>query len=880
MPLTNGTRIGSYEVTGSLGAGGMGEVYQARDTKLDRDVALKVLPEGFTSDPDRLARFEREAKVLASLNHTNIGHIYGLEEAEGTRALVLELVEGPTLADRIAKGPIPVDEALWIARQIAEALEAAHAQGIIHRDLKPANVKVRPDGTVKVLDFGLAKALDTTPESDPAESPTMTAVATRAGIIMGTAAYMSPEQARAKSVDSRADVWALGAVLFEMLSGKRPFDGRDVSEVLGAVLRLEPDWDAISIDTPPRIRALLRRCLEKEPRQRVQAVGDVRLAIDGGFELDGDEAPRANGPSRFRLHPVAALIGVLVLAGLAWLTARVFTAGVTSEAGIVRFGLAVPDEPANRYTERRRVAFAPNGDRIVYAGGDQLYVRGLDQLQFSSLAGTEGAIEPLFSRDGRSIAFWADGRLQSVPVAGGTPVTLADSVAPFGASRAADDTILFNYPRTGISRVPAAGGVPAVVVAPTGVDDIAFRRPQLLPDGEWVLSGEWPSGRAIVQSLVTGERQMVIEERVGDVRYVATGHLLYMPMGSGTLLAAPFDLETRTLSGPAVPMVEGILQANNGIGHIDVADNGSLVYLAGQRSNRPRESTLVLVDRQGDVRELPVRPDIYVVPRLSPDDSRIAVHVGIAGESDIWIYDIATNRMRQLTFDGGAWPVWSPDGSRVSFIAGESVWTTASDFTKEPEVLGPRDEALGTERLYAWHPNGNVLLTAVGTVGGIAQFTRRDGERPEHQVLVDEPGNQWQASFSADGRWFSYSSEEDGIQQVYIQPYPPGSGNKQRITEQGGSKPVWSRNGREIFYEHDGQLWTVGIMETDPALDWQDPEPLFDAPWAASVGAANWDASSDGAQFVFVQPVDDVAAPQVTVIVNWVEELKARVPVN
>ena len=470
MALSEGTKIGPYTVSGLIGQGGMGEVYQARDTMLDRDVALKVLPEAFTSDPDRLARFEREAKVLASLNHPNIGSIYGLEEAEGVKALVLELVEGPTLADRITQGPIPIDEALPIATQIAEALEAAHEQGVIHRDLKPANVKVKADGMVKVLDFGLAKAFqpDTT---DPglSASPTisLTAAATQMGMVIGTAAYMAPEQASGKAVDKRADVWAFGVVVFEMLTGNRPFVGDDVSKTLANVIVINPDWDALPKNVPPVLGTFVRGCLEKNPKQRVQAIGDVRLAMEGAF---GTMVTAPVLPATHRLQvwqrpgpaAIAALLVAVATGVVVWSLTR---PAPPPPEPITRFSVVLPLDPQlTAGAAWHQVAVSPDGTKLAYVANGQLYMRAMDQLEATPIRGTEDLRNPFFSPDGRTIGFWQSGQLKRVAITGGTPVALCDAQAPRGASWGPADTILLGQ-SAGIVQVPGGGGAPEVLIA-------------------------------------------------------------------------------------------------------------------------------------------------------------------------------------------------------------------------------------------------------------------------------------------------------------------------------------------------------------------------------------------------------------------------------
>ena len=543
MALTIGSRLGHYDVTALIGEGGMGQVYQATDTKLNRQVALKILPEAFASDPDRLARFQREAQVLASLNHPNIGQIHGIEDSEGTKALVLELVEGPTLADRIDQGPIPVDEALPIAKQIAEALEAAHEQGVIHRDLKPANIKLKPNGTVKVLDFGLAKALDTTPQGDPSLSPTLTAAATQMGVIMGTAAYMSPEQARGKPVDRRADIWSFGAVLFEMLTGRRPFEGRDVSEVLAGVIRTEPQWDVLA-DRPAHLNMLLKRCLEKEPRQRVQAAGDVRLAMEGAFEttVSVPAEPTALPSLQIWQRPIPAAIVALGIAAIASVT--VWSLTRPAPPSVARFPIPLAADQRFSSAGRRAVAVSPDGSQIVYTANTSLWLRPVDQLQAVQVHGTEeGAVEPFFSADGQSIGFYTRGQLKKVVVGGGAPVTLADgATSPFGASWGADDMVLYGQPQ-GIMRVRGAGGTPELLIPTNEIEN--FYGPQMLPGGDWVLftvrfSGQpWDEGQIVVQSVTTSERVVLIDGG-HDGRYLPTGHLVYtlngvvLPGGGGS----------------------------------------------------------------------------------------------------------------------------------------------------------------------------------------------------------------------------------------------------------------------------------------------------------------------------------------------------------
>ena len=531
-------------------------MYRARDTKLDRDVALKVLPQAFTDDPDRLARFEREAKVLASLNHPNIGHIYGLEETEGQKALVLELVEGPTLADRIKQGPIPVDEALPIAKQIAEALEAAHEQGVIHRDLKPANIKVRDDGMVKVLDFGLAKAFEPEAGSVSASmSPTisLTAAATQMGMVIGTAAYMAPEQAGGKVADRRADVWAFGVVLYEMLTGTRPFAGDDVSKTLAHVIAIDPDWNTLPKDVPPVLGTFLRGCLEKNPKQRVQAIGDVRLAIEGAFETPAISAPGPVPAAQLQIwqRPVPLALAALALLAIGGFGVWSLTRPIAAPpAQLARFVIPLAADQSFSNAGRRQVTLSPDGDYVVYNANGRLWLRPIDQLEATAIPGTVGGRPPFFSPDGQWLGFWAGGELKRVATSGGAPVTLCAAELPWGASWCTDDMILYGQGPNGIWRVPGTGGTPEQVIAVEEGEQA--HGPQMLLGGEWVLftflaaSASWDEAQIVVQSLVTNERIVLIEGG-RDARYLPTGHLVYAL--NEVLLAVPFDLDGQRVTG-------------------------------------------------------------------------------------------------------------------------------------------------------------------------------------------------------------------------------------------------------------------------------------------------------------------------------------------
>ena len=560
MALSVGSTIAHYEVTALIGEGGMGEVWEATDTKLNRQVALKILPEAFATDPDRLARFQREAQVLASLNHPGIAAIYGIEETDNTRALVLELVEGPTLADRITQGSIPIEEALPIAKQIAEALEAAHEAGVIHRDLKPANIKVRDDGTVKVLDFGLAKALVGEGQTaDLSQTATVTAAGTRAGVILGTAAYMSPEQASGKPLDRRTDVWAFGCVFYEMLTARQAFPGDSLSEVIAGVIKSEPDWDILPSQVAPLLRSFLRRCLAKEPKQRIRDIGDVSLALEGAFETDGWQTAESAAVPQLAVWRRALPVAVaLVVGGFGmWVLMR---SPPEPRAPVVRFSIPLATDDTFSYSGRHVLAVSPAGTHVVYTVNGGLSLRPVDRLQATPVSGTEAeARSPFFSPDGQQIGFYAAGQLQRVSISGGASVTLAEADNPWGASWGADDSILYGQGPQGIWRVPATGGAPEQVISVE--DGEEAHGPHLLPGGQWVLftwrpaGASWDQARIVLHSLASDERIMLIDGG-RDARYVPTGHLVYGL--DGALLAVPFDLATRQVTGGAVPLVDGV----------------------------------------------------------------------------------------------------------------------------------------------------------------------------------------------------------------------------------------------------------------------------------------------------------------------------------
>ena len=895
MALRPGTRLGPYEVTAQIGVGGHGEVYQATDTRLKRQVAIKVLPAAVAADAERLSRFQREAEVLASLNHPNIAAIHGLEDTAPSpgvgqgvsKALVMEL-EGPTLADRIAEGPVPVDETLRIARQIAEALEAAHEQGIVHRDLKPANVKVRPDGTVKVLDFGLAKAMEPAGAMSPVLSqlPTITTPAmTQAGMILGTAAYMSPEQARGLPVDERADIWAFGCVLYEMLTGQRAFAGTDITETLASVLRGDPDWSLLPEPLRPAIRTFLRCCLHRDPRHRLHHIADMRLALEGGFDVDagrdGAPAPAARPSWRAGLSIAAAV--VVTAAVTAWTVSPL--RGPADTPVVSRLHVLLPDGQDFRWIGRHLLALSPDGTRVAYAAGSGLWLQPLDRLEAMPVPGTEAeARSPFFSADGQSIGYYEEGEMRRVSVTGGAPVTVTDVANPWwGASWGADDTILYALGADGIWRVSADGGMPERVIAVEEGEQA--HGPQPLPGGEWVLFtllprdvGSWNRAQIVLQSLVTGERVLLVDGG-RDARYVPTGHLVYAL--SGDLLAAPFDLEARRLTRGAQPVVRGVFDATTvtGATHFDIAANGSLVYV-------PRSETalrLTWVDRNGREQAIPAEPRPYRVPRVSPDGTRIAVEVEAPGNTDVWVGDVQQGLFRRLTTaeDVDSHPIWTPDGTRIVYSA---VRGTEGLFSQAVDGSGPAEhltDGAGGVRAFGWTREGDLLYEELA--GADVRVLPLEGRSPPRVItLFDAPEYFAEVlpALSPDGRWLAYQSAELGEMDVYVRPFPDVSSRRWQISVGGGWAPLWSPDGREIFYRSDTSLMAVATRTQPDFAVLGTPAPLFSLSdyVLAGVRGIRYDVAPDGRFLLLKDETRGGPRDRIVVVQHWFEELRRLVP--
>jgi eukaryotic-like serine/threonine-protein kinase len=837
--------------------------------------------------------------VLASLNHPNIGSIYGLEEADGVKALVLELIEGPTLADRIKQGPIPIDEALPIAKQIAEALEAAHEQGVIHRDLKPANVKVKADGTVKVLDFGLAKAFQSD-ASDPnmSLSPTisLTASATAMGMVIGTAAYMAPEQAKGRVVDRRADVWALGAVLYEMLTGQKPFTGDDVSTTLARVIEREPDWDALPSTLSPVLATYVRRCLTKDPKQRIPDVATMRLALEGAFETTvGPASAPAGTPELLAWQrPVAIAVTVLaavVLTGLAvWSQAR---PGPPAPRPLAQFVLQTPPDGPLRAAGMPQLAISPDGTRVVYGSGrgDQdrrLFVRRLGELDATPLRGAEGGDAPFFSSDGQSVGFRALGdTLKQVSVLGGPAVTIVEAESR-GVSWGPDGSVVFGSQR-GLMRVRPAGGEPEPLTTVDADRGESHRFPHILPNLKGVLFTVWSGTdetRLAVVSLETGAVSDLLEGGGKRPRYAPTGHIVY---GVGnTLRAVGFDADRLELtSSTPVTVVASVHTTSQGAANFALADNGTLVYVLGTSAgvSRPQRA-LVWVDRQGREEPLSTPVENLSSPRVSPDGTRVAFSIrGPDFRDGIWIHDLVRGTETLFTTDpaNSRDPLWTPDGAGVVF---------ASDRDGSPALFQKLVDTPGAaERLMtasagstdiqplSWSAAGQTLLYwETGAASDIGLLSM-EGDRAT-ELLLETAASESLPAVSPNGDWIAYESDETGQAEVYVQRFPR-LGGKQTISTDGGEQPLWSPDGRELFYRAPtGGLMVVPVLETEPTFSAGDPAVLVDTSYVFAFGAGgrSYDIHPDGQRFLMVGEASS-ADRQIILVENWFDELQRLVPV-
>jgi serine/threonine-protein kinase len=914
MALAAGTRLGPYEILAPLGAGGMGEVYRARDTKLDRAVAIKLLPRSFAEDPERVARFRREAQLLAALNHPHIAAIHGLEEADGSPFLVLELVDGESLADRLKRGPIPVAEAIPIARQIAEALADAHDKGIIHRDLKPSNIALADGDQVKVLDFGLAKLAAPgggAGSSVLSVSPTITtpALNTGVGTLLGTAAYMAPEQAKGRDADKRCDVWAFGCVLFEMLTGQQAFAGEDVLDTLTAIMRGEPDWNALPSDVPDHLRTLIKRCLVKDRRQRITDISVALYIMNEGAPASAQALPPPQAiVPRARLAGIAAgaaFGGALLTAVVAWIVTR---PAPQPPERLTRFAI-VPStaQPLSISGSDHDIAISPDGSHVVYRSGTalgQLVLRRLDQLETQVLTGVSNARGPFFSPDGHWIGFFDGAELKKVSITGGPAIALCRITgAARGASWGDDNTIVFatTDPTTGLLSVPAGGGDAKVLTRPDAAQrELDHVLPSVLPGGRGVLfsipAGNVENQQIAILDLRTGQTKVLIRGG-SDAKYIETGHLVYA--ASGTLRAVRFDLARLEVVGDPGPIVDHLGVSPSGAASYGISRNGTLVYVPGSGSSQATRQ-LVWVDRKGQ--EEPVQAPLraYVVPRLSPDGSRVALEIRDQ-ESDIWIWDLARRTLTRLTFDPAIdlLPVWTPDSRRIIFGSArtgtQNLYWHAADGTGGDERLTTSANVQGATSVT---PDGTYIIgfeVFPKTIPDIVRIPLGDrasnpatgaqaqpAQRPS-EVLVQTPYAEFNAEISPDGRFLAYQSSESGQIEVYVRPYPKVNDGRWQVSTGGGTRPAWARDGRELFFvDLTNTLMSVSVQTSGSTFSAGTPAKVFDTKYAMPVVFRGYDISPDGRRFLMIKEgtSDEKATPASLVVVErWFDELKQRVPV-
>lgn len=884
-----GKTISNYKIIEKLGEGGMGVVYKAQDTKLGREVALKALPEEFAQDRERLARFEREAKLLASLNHPNIATIYGLEQSEGLNFLILELVEGETLAGKLTSGPIKVQDALEMCRQIAEALESAHQKGIIHRDLKPSNIKVTPEDKVKVLDFGLAKAFEVAEIGDvagmdPYKSPTLTVESSRSGVIMGTAAYMSPEQARGKPLDKRTDIWSFGCVFFELLTGRQLFKGETTSDMVAGILKQEPDWMSLPKELPVRIRDLLRRCLQKDPNKRLHDIADARIEIEDALsetplptseELEAGVSRRVT--ASWWITALLLIITAIIVGITTWILTRREAPSI-SRRFIIMPSLSAPLTTASGTD----VAVSPDGMRIAYVADTgtslQLYMYLVNEFEARPLVGTEGAQLPFFSQDGKWLGFYSQSsqKLMKIPILDGKSIPLEICSAPsvFSAYWGDDDTILFGSRGFGygIRRVSARGGEPEAITVPEiDKDEISHDSPILLPDGQTILyvvikKEGYEESLIVAQDLVTGERKTLAKGGT-NIAYVPTGHLVCNR--EGTLLVAPFH-QKQLRVGNWIPVVDDIRAGGSIAGEFSFSMEGTLAYVHGLTWT---ETYLIWIDNLG--RELPLieKRNRYGKTKISPDSRRLALSIWDKEISayNIWIYDLQSGVFEQITFEGNNYDfAWSPDGQRLAFVNNSEGSSRINLIYLEDER---KTETLWNSDYYlfniSWSPDGNWLVfdsRGSETKRDIWKFSFKDNEAAPYLNTISNEGS---PTFSADGKWIAYASDEQGSFQIYARPFF-GEGDKRKISLEGGFDPKWAVSGNKLFYQSKNKIMAVSVATMPRFQILGRPETVYD-----KVRIWNYDIHPRDNRLLLVKESGEYTdLLQIRVVLNWFEELK------
>ncbi len=889
-----GKTLGHYQITSQLGKGGMGEVFEAKDKVLGREVAIKVLPDEFARDADRVARFQREAKVLASLNHPNIAAIHGLEQSEGTNFLVLELVEGETLADRIKAGPIPVEETLKLALQIAEGLEAAHEKGVIHRDLKPSNIKVSPDGKVKVLDFGLAKAYSGQQELPSlSASPTLSNLATQQGIILGTAAYMSPEQARGKNIDRRADIWAFGCVVYEMLTGQAAFQGEDVTEILASVVKGGANLELLPANLHPRVGEAITRCLQKDLKRRYSSITDARYEIEQALADPGGvllQPVAAAGP-RNRLRMILPWAAATLALGMIIAGTVIWKLTTSETHQVVRFYYDLPEDQQFSELPWPALAVSPDGRQFVYSTTEGLYLRSIEEFTAKLIPGTgDNPQQPFFSPDGKWIGYFSfsDRKLKKIAVSGGAAVPLCDPSQITGAIWNADNTIVYGQLVGGdIMRISANGGTPQTIAKSASGTPTS---PQVLPGGGSILysTGRNPRRMLVVQSLKSGERRELFE--ANGARYLPSGHIIYSQGSS--LFAVPFDLNALKVTGTQVPVVEGVSRPR-GIGDYAVSESGTLVYMQEFEGAGEPGRTLVWVDRKGKEEPVSAAAKAYYDPKISPDGTRVALAIMDPLNYDIWIWDFIRSALTRLTLDPTTdrFTLWTPDGKRIVFHSDRNfgIYWKAADGTGKDEPVGsvPEKETLP----WAWSGDGKSLVV---TISGYASLVDSDigmlsmeGDR-KYRPLLNEKYSESQPRVSPDGRWIAYTSNESGRNEVYVRPFPGVEAGRSQVSTGGGDSPLWSPTGRELFYRSGDAVMAVAV-KTENAFSLASPVVLFRGTYASIAASSGdlspWDISPDGKRFLMIKQTGPSTSQRsgprrVNIVLNWFEELKQRVPVK
>jgi eukaryotic-like serine/threonine-protein kinase len=904
MAILPGRRLGPYEILSAIGAGGMGEVYRARDTRLDRIVAIKVLPTHLADRSELRERFEREAKTIASLNHPHICTLYDTGHQDDIDFLVMEYIEGETLAQRLLKGSLPIQQVLLYAIEIADALDKAHRKGVTHRDLKPGNIMLTKSGT-KLLDFGLAKLKQEVAPANvpPSELPTAKDPLTAEGSIVGTLQYMAPEQLEGKEVDTRTDIFALGVVVYEMATHKRAFEGKSQASVISAIMSSDPPpMSSLQPMTPPALDRVVKKCFAKESDKRWQTASDVcdelKWIAEGGSQVASAATAAVKGIRVLGRRTLILSLGIFLL-GVVVASLAFWRLKPTPPRPVTRTVITLPPGQRLAGSDQPVVVLSPDGSRLAYVaiqgGTQQLYLRALDSLEARPIPGTEGAVSPFFSPDGQWLGFFAGGKLKKVSVSGGAALILGDAANPRGASWGSQGMIAFAPVVSGeLQQVSDAGGTPQPLT-PLDRGQNSNRWPEFLPGAKAVLftagtavPAIFTNAQVAVHFLGTGERRNLASGGTHP-RYAPSGHLVYAQ--GGNLMAFPFDPQRLTAMGPTVPVVEGILQSTlTGAAQYSFSATGSLVYVPGGAQGAQRR--LVWVSRNGAEQALAAPAHAYVFPRLSPDGRRVAVGI-VEQESQVWLYDLSRDTLTRLTFEGNenAYPTWTPDSKRIAFQSNKegqnNIFWQLADGSGGLERLTTSENATSSPSPSSWYRDGQLLAfseitPATGSdiwVLRMSDPSAGSGQVRKAQPFLRTPFNEGAPRFSPDGRWLAYPSDESGRYEIYVQPYP-GPGGKWQISTEGGTEPVWNPNGRELFYRNGDKMIAVDIA-TQPGFTVGKPRMLFAGPYVPTVTMfPNYDMSPDGQRFLMLKPSEstETARTQINVVLNWFEELKQKVP--